>query len=510
MRFKARKPGSLVPPNEAWPDGLPGSPGSRVVPLFVTRLGLRKLRVVIDVDLLERLIAPAGNEAGSLLASLLHHKFISLLRYADEGPPAEEIAKGTSNWPGAVHGWVMGPTGGPPADSGGRAWVTVAVDGLASNVMGSFGSAQYAVDDSASAAYGDRSMEGAAAQRSMDVIAASSAYAIGADLFITERPYLFDADWDAAGGVLAVRPLDALPLIGLYLRAQEQFTVRQSYAGHMGGLNMNRGGFYTAATYDLLPSFGRWHGACEAHRAAVGNDSLAFLAGSVVRRFQSALQGRDRVWFALNRPTVGDSGEDALDAFDDVLLRLMGAVDVTARVARVVLGLDESLSRQGWTSTSFCREVRKVDVQLADLFASKTDHRLTLDVLARLRNTIHHTALPEIRVVEGRGEHRSWVGLREDERDLVLEAADALGGRPAWGVSEPFPDEFHLDPGRLADQLAIHTAKLIVAVQDATPVERLTGVASCRTFDLTNPLDGFGIDTYMRVRLQLGLDTDIA
>ncbi len=383
-----------------------------------------------------------------------------------------------------------------------------ALDGPAGRILGYFHGARYAADDSASGVYSYRPVEEAATQRAADVVAASCAYAIGADLFITERPYLFRASWDAASGVLAMRPLDALPLVGLYLRAQEQFTVRQAYGGLGGGINMNRSGFYTAATYGLLPSLARWYGACEAHSVAVADDGLAFLAGSVVHRFQRALQDRDRVWFSLNRPTIGDAGEDALDGLDDVLLRLMGAVDVTARVARIVLGLDESLRLQGWTSKRFRREVRKAAPTLGGLFAPNTDHGRTLDVLARLRNSIHHTSLPEIRVAEGRGSNTTWVGLREDERDFVLEASDALGGREAWGVNEPTPNEFHLDPGRLADQLAIHTANLIVAVQDATPVELLTGVTQGHTVDLTSPLDGFGIDTGMRVRLQLGLGTD--
>jgi hypothetical protein len=476
--------------------------------VFVPRPGLRKLRVVIDDDVLERLETPKIDEADSLLASLVHHKFISLLRYADHGPPADEIAKGASNWPSTPNGWVIGPSGVPPAESGGSAWVRYGLDGPAGQIMGYFHGARHAAEDSANGVYSDRPLEEAAAQRAADVVAASCAYAVGADLFITERPYLFRTTWDAASGVLAMRPLDALPLVGLYLRAQEQFTVRQAYGGLGGGINMNRSGFYTAATYDLLPSLARWYGACEAHSVAVADDGLAFLAGSVVHRFQRALQDRDRVWFSLNRPTIGDAGEDALDGLDDVLLRLMGAVDITARVARIVLGLDESIRLQGWTSKQFRREVRKAAPPLADLFAPNTDHRRTLDVLARLRNSIHHTSLPEIRVAEGRGSNRSWVGLREDERDFVLEAADTLGGREDWGVNEPTPTEFLLDPGRLADQLAIHTANLIVAVQNATPVERLTGVTPGQAVDLTSPLDGFGIDTRMRVRLQLGLGTD--
>jgi hypothetical protein len=215
VRFKPRKPGALNPDNEVWPDGLPGIPGSRFVPVFVPRPGLRKLRVVVDADLLERLEAPSADEADSLLASLVHHKFISLLRYADDGPPAEEIAQATSNWPSTPNGWVIGPTGVPPVESGGSAWVRYALDGPAGQIRGYFHGARHAADDVASGVYSECPMPDAATQRAADVVAASCAYAVGADLFITERPYLFGANWDAASGVLAIRPLDAVPLVGL-------------------------------------------------------------------------------------------------------------------------------------------------------------------------------------------------------------------------------------------------------------------------------------------------------
>jgi hypothetical protein len=235
----------------------------------------------------------------------------------------------------------------------------------------------------------------------------------------------------------------------------------------------------------------------------------SFLAGAVVHRFQRALQDRDRVWFNLNRQTVGDAGEDALDALNDVLLRLMGAVDVTARVARVVLGLDEGAwGRSGSTSDGFRKAVRLVEPPLSDLFLDGTSHRLTLDALAGLRNTIHHTALPEIRVSEGRTAYRTRIEPRPPERDLVIAAADALGGRLSWGVEEPVPGDLHLDSGRLADQLIIHTAALIVAVQQATPVERLPGVKAGQLFASTTPIYRFGVDAGVRVRLQLGLGTD--
>ena len=51
--------------------------------------------------------------------------------------------------------------------------------------------AAYARGDTGSGAYGDRLPEAAADQRERDALAAGVAVAIEADLFITERPYLF-------------------------------------------------------------------------------------------------------------------------------------------------------------------------------------------------------------------------------------------------------------------------------------------------------------------------------
>ena len=55
--------------------------------------------------------------------------------------------------------------------------------------------------------------EDAANQGALDVAAARSAAASAIDLFITERPYLYRAEWDAAGDVVIAAPSDALPLV---------------------------------------------------------------------------------------------------------------------------------------------------------------------------------------------------------------------------------------------------------------------------------------------------------
>ena len=131
---------------------------------------------------------------------------------------------------------------------------------------------------------------------------------------------------------------DALTVIGLYLRSQGSFVISRHPAGR-GTHNMNRGLYYWVGTRELLPSAWRWFSACVQYSTRVGDNSLLLLGQSVLQRVQRALQVRDEVHVALNKPQDNDTADDALSSLDVALLLLMGAVDATARVVHAVLGI---------------------------------------------------------------------------------------------------------------------------------------------------------------------------
>lgn len=207
--------------------------------------------------------------------------------------------------------------------------------------------------------------------------------------------------------------------------------------------------------------------------------------------------------YALNRPQTTDTGEDALDALDQMLMLLMGAVDVSARVACEVLGL-QATGFPRWQDKRFRNEVRTQAPALADLFHGTTPHRLIIKVLARLRNTIHGAALPEIRVRESVRRESTWVGLPTAHAEMILRALDDLGGRDDGGVKEPAPGDYRVDLGMLADQIIVHTINLLRAVQDATPVERLVNVTPGHAPEPDPTHELLGVEGRRRVRLQLG------
>jgi hypothetical protein len=460
---------------------------------------------MIDAEILERAAAEDADDVDDLLAGLLHHDLVCLFRYRDAGPPAAEIDRGSSPMSGVPDGWVVGPKRVPPTETSGRLAVQYWGCGQGCTTGFEVGSLRVAQADREHNPYHDLPHDDDANQRALDVAAARSAAATAMDLFITERPYLYAAEWNVAGDVVIATPSDALPLVSLYLRAQDRFHVRLAHAGKPGSnINLTRGAFYLTATHELLPSIWRWIGACEQHAEATNDESLLYLAAAVFRRVSGALQARDHVHFAVNAPHTNESGDDALDAIDQMLMLLMAAVDVTARVAYRVLAIEATGFGRNWQDKRFRAAVRAVAPALADLFHGETPHRLILtNVLAKLRNTIHGPVLPQIRQRESLRPESIWVGLPEADAEAILHAIDRLGGRELWGVREPQSGEFHADPGSLADQVIIHTVNLLNAVQAETPVERLKGVtAGYASPDPTDTL--LGIDGRKRVRLQLG------
>lgn len=327
-----------------------------------------------------------------------------------------------------------------------------------------------------------------------------------ADLYITDRPYLHDRGRAFARGVTICRPEDALPLLSLYLRRQDRFLVDQRFA-------FNRGLFYWVGTRELLPEAWRWFTACVQHSTGSGDDGLMLLAGSLLQRVDRALEARDEIHAALNQTQNNDVREDALAHLDVVLILLMAAMDVTARVAHRVLGLPpgddyraawQSRRRGGWFAA-----IQANAPALAAVIADGTPGADTLTILRLLRNSVHGAALQGLAFNPRSGSQESLVGLPRDDEAEVLDAMDRLGGRNVWGVRRLLPGRSHVDPGLLVDRLLVSTVETLNALMAATPVEMLPHVALAPSDrlppDPKDALDPFAPWIRQSIGLQLGL-----
>ncbi|MBS1675976.1 MAG: hypothetical protein JST08_01195 [Actinobacteria bacterium] len=480
-----------------WPEYEPGETAT----VFSPRPPLRKLIVVVDEES-SVAQAPSRSPAHEVLAGLIAHRFVEVFRIADAGPPAELIRLSEEVGTEYVPGWIL--FGKRREKTDGLPLVQATEDGkriIRGSLIGN--AYELARDDVGSEAYPGLAPDAAAARRVADVRVLEAAIEIDADLLITERPYLLDLSRDFARRVVWAPPESALPLVGLYLRRQGVFDTYRSIDGN-AAMTLNRGLYYWVATRDLLPAAWRWASACVGADDSDGR--LGHLAQSALRRVDRALQERDEVLWALNQPQDNDIAGDALDALDGVILGLMGALDVTARVAHRVLGLGDREFQAGWQKRDWLKKVRATAPGLAALVAPDSPGADTVDIVRLLRNSIHGEALLPLGVGTGSGQRDvTLVGLPPDDATRLLAAMDALGGRGLFGVRELLPGRVHADPGDLVDEVFRRTVDLLDRLMAETPVETVA------TGPLPGSADGppedhiFGTRSRESIRLQIGL-----
>jgi hypothetical protein len=477
----------------------------QATPLFLGRAPFRKLVVLLDSVVLDALNESVRSKDW-LLAGLLTLDLVECLRYADDGPPADSPTESFESLGERVLGWtVLGPeeTAGPIGHRPVR-W-TVGGRPADGAILGD--APEAAAGDDRTDAYRDLEPGVASERRRADALAAKTAETIGADIFITNREYLHNVTWPLADGMTYCALDDALAVVGLYLRSQGAFIISRHPAGR-GTHNMNRGLYYWVGTRELLPSAWRWFSACVQHSRAVGNDSLLLLGQSVLQRVQRALQVRDEVNIALNKPQDNDTADEALSSLDVALLLLMGAVDATARVVHEVLGIAGGAYKAGWQSKSWLAKVTTAAPPLGALFEAGTDELHALTILRLLRNAIHGEALPALAVGQGQRRDRTLVGLPASQQAELLAAFAALGDEEVWGVEELIPGRIHADPGVLLEQLLPRVLRMLNETMDETPMEQLSGV-SLQSADLEPPVgphsEPFQEVNRQSIRWQLGL-----
>jgi hypothetical protein len=267
---------------------------------------------------------------------------------------------------------------------------------------------------------------------------------------------------------------------------------------------------------ELLPEAWRWFTACVQHSSNMQDDGLMVLGGSLLQRVDRALETRDLIHLALNQPQNNDTQDAALSNLDVVLVLLMAAVDVAARVAHRVLQFPPSEEyRAAWQNQKkgkWLDQVRQVAPALADVVGPVTRGEAVLTVLRLLRNSVHGAGLQGLAYLRAPRKLESLVALPDRDRDAVRLAMEALGGVDGWGVRLVERDRLHLDPGVFADRLTHEVVWLLNELMRQTPIERLPKVVLSDA-DCQPPAGRPGLDIWNEfapwarksIRWQLGL-----
>lgn len=471
-------------------------------PLFLSGPALRRMRVVLDANAIEG----KHGEGLDLLIGLLTHPYVDCWSYADDGPPVS-LERRDEGWGEYVPGWlVVKENRGQPRSHA----VTFPVEGGAATAgVRASSYVEMAENDKESRAYLEMTAEEGRKRRAADAFAIRVAADMGSDVFITDRPYLHITTLPLARDISVLTPEDALPIVGLYLRRQEEFITWRSTDG-TGTATANRGLFYWVAARALLPQAWRWMAACVHEAIATNNDGLALLAQSLPLRIDQALRARDDAIAALSQPQNNDTADEALAALDRVLICLMGAVDVSARVAHLVLGFDEDRIRQAaWQRDgAWRRMVMAKKKDLTDLLQIEA-HGDAIAILNTLRNTVHGAALHPMALSEDvLSRTDTVVGLPADQAVDLLTRVDRQGGRESWGIQEYIPGVFHAEIDVLIERLLPLVLDFLNDVMRLTPVENLANAKLTEenmAHYASDPRSPFREVNQRLVLLQLGL-----
>jgi len=471
------------------------------VPLFGPRHHLRNLVVLADAALLHE-EEPNAWTPKSVLASLLDHQPVDGFRYAEAGPPGDADRLRRPRGVGAV-GWVT--LAQASAEAGGVQPFNYADKTTLHRSAIDTGAVRFAAEDVGSDSYRGLDLDAARQAREEDMRAAQVAQAMGANISITARRYVFESSALRQSPVCFVGVEEALALIGLYLRSQGEFVV----LGGRDRIELGRRHFYWVGARELLPEAWRWLAACTQRSHAAGDERPLYLGVSLLQRVERSLWARDDLHRASQRPQTGETSDLVLKALDRILLFLMGAVDAAARVAHIVLNLKGELRFAGWRQQEWYRALLKSDPALAAVVAPGSAHERALLILSRLRNSVHGEALAAVHVSLESQPARTLVGLPRVDVDELLGAMDALGGRHAWGAEEILPNEVLVDAPQFIAMLLPRIVAMLNDVMRLTPVETLPGVTLTET-DARPPVsrpvvDPFSEECRLSVRWQLGL-----
>lgn len=297
----------------------------------------------------------------------------------------------------------------------------------------------------------------------------------GADALATESPVLLNGVFppNMIGSANAMPPRNAVALLGLYLRHNDDFTLAMSDRGaHM---RFDRDRFYFVLMRELLPSAWRWFSALVEHAGGGRNEDLLMTAQSAMERVERALRARDRMHEMLQLPPSRGTATEAIFYFDVALMMLGGGFDGLARIAHAVHQFSTSPRTASWGSRVWLRKLDAVNAPLAALMAPGAPGRDARELVAILRNTIHSEALRTITHQSGGQRDELVVVPREIEQELE-EVVGRISDAASFGIERRNDGRLYIRPGLYIEVALPFIASALNAIMDATPVEQLANV----------------------------------
>lgn len=291
----------------------------------------------------------------------------------------------------------------------------------------------------------------------------------GCDAFVTSSVQTIDIArvwWKESN---PLRYADAMGIIGLHLRLREDFVYRQQINARS---QIDGATFYDLIAHELLPQFWRWRAFCPASTVPLV-PSPQGLTDAILFRFTRALRARDRIHGYLMRPATLTSIDEALFYFDGFLVAIAGSFDATARVVSRIYDISKP-SRPSWNSPEWIAALTRADPDFGPLLTKETRIPDVIDMVFRLRNSIHEETLKIIGVLDRSGSISVFqAAIPQRDQARLAGAAERLGGFDVWGIHEIEGEASSIDIGQYVERLLPLASSALTALMEAAKVERL-------------------------------------
>lgn len=323
-----------------------------------------------------------------------------------------------------------------------------------------------------------------------DVLVARAHYQIGNDILVTLSPELLANRGNRwINEVNPLTPIEAIKLIGLFLRCKDNYTIK--VFGNAGTQALDKGSFYWVAARNLLPAMWKYFSACVevSKNTQPWIYSLTDTGGSILSRCTRALEARDYIGMQFYVAQNNQTRDNMMYHFDYLTLLLSGVFDAQALVAREVYSVTKPNERNtNFRNSEFMRNLGSSGgIGICDIIESDRFRALSL-LLGKLRNSIHGSMMRSLGYKEPAIDEQTFVYLHTDHSQDVWDAAERYSSVEHWGLRQSCPNIF--EPFTYSTTLVEQCFKYIDQIASATEVERLFSGQSIPELMQNAPKDG--------------------
>ncbi|WP_336646266.1 hypothetical protein [Microbacterium sp. USHLN186] len=270
-----------------------------------------------------------------------------------------------------------------------------------------------------------------------DALLIAVAQEVRVDLLITERVSLLGTQLLDAGNCQVASPGDALALVALYLRSDDQFVLAKVRNVTVTAPMTQ---FHQHVAEVHIPSLKEF-----VHRSEDRVSTARIL--TVQNHARTLFKARDRIALLTSEPATEDIADEISRTFTHSLIEMVAFHDILSRIINEFLTPPESNPRQiKWQNREWRARVVGDFPALREPWSEVGHAKHLNDALRVLRNEIHDVAPVVVPFRTKRGSTHVGLGFHVNVGTRVVASLSALGDDRRLGIEQRFDDGHLVDP----------------------------------------------------------------